>query len=155
MKNSQKFGEMLAFTLVEMMIAVVIVGLLASFAIPAFRRANTKSMNSRLLNDYRIHAEAFKRYALETGNYPPDGGFGSMPAGMDEYLPSTWLDSPAGGQWIWDYNQWGITAGISIRNPSVGTQQMALLDAQLDDGDLATGYFRKVNADRFTLVIEE
>ena len=143
------------FTLVEMMIVVVIVGLLASFAIPAFRQANIKSINSRLMNDYRIHAEAFKRFALETGAYPPDGGFGSMPVGMNEYLPATWLDSPVGGQWIWDNNDWGVTAAISIRNGNVTSQQMTQLDSLLDDGDLATGVFRKINADRFSLVIEE
>ena len=154
MKKGQNIG-LLGFTLVEMMIVVVIVGLLASFAIPAFRRANIEAINSRLLNDYRIHAEAFKRFALETGAYPPDGGFGSMPVGMSEYLPASWLDSPVGGQWIWDYNQWGITAGIGIRNANVSSQQMTLLDEQLDDGDLATGVFRKINADRYTLVIEE
>ena len=154
MKKTQKMGG-LGFTLVEMMIVVVIVGLLASFALPAFRRANTKSMNSRLMNDYRIHAEAFKRFALETGAYPPDGGFGAMPTGMNEYLPATWLDSPVGGQWIWDNNDWGVTAAISIRNGNVTSQQMTQLDSQIDDGDLATGMFRKINADRFSLVIEE
>ncbi len=154
MKKSQIMKSH-GFTLVEMMIVVVIVGLLASFAIPAFRQANTKSINSRLMNDYRIHAEAFKRFALETGAYPPDGGFGSMPVGMNEYLPATWLDSPVGGQWIWDNNDWGVTAAISIRNGNVTSQQMTQLDSQLDDGDLATGMFRKINADRFSLVIEE
>ena len=154
MNKTQKMGG-LGFTLVEMMIVVVIVGLLASFALPAFRRANTKSINSRLLNDYRIHAEAFKRFALETGAYPPDGGFGSMPLGMSEYLPVTWLNSPVGGQWIWDNNDWGVTAAISIRNGNVTSQQMSEVDSQIDDGDLATGMFRKINADRFSLVIEE
>ncbi len=70
MKKSNKMGSH-GFPLVEMMIVVVIVGLLASFALPVFRRANTKSINSRLLNDYRIHTEAFKRFGLETGAYPP------------------------------------------------------------------------------------
>ena len=78
-----------------------------------------------------------------------------MPAGMDEYLPATWLDSPVGGQWILDNNDWGVTAAISIRNGNVTSQQMTQLDSQLDDGDLATGMFRKINADRFSLVIEE
>jgi len=32
---------------------------------------------------------------------------------------------------------------------------MSEVDSQIDDGDLATGVFRKINADRFSLVIEE
>ena len=109
MRSFQKLG-LLGFTLVEMMIVVVIIGLLASFAMPALRRAHVESTNSRLLNDYRIHAEAFKRFALETGAYPPDGGFNPIPAGMSEYLPSTWLDSP------WVVNGFGtITTGALPR----------------------------------------
>ena len=78
-----------------------------------------------------------------------------MTVSMNEYLPTTWLNSPVGDQWIWDNNDWGVTAAISIRNGNVTSQQMTQLDGQLDDGDLATEMFRKINADRFTLVIKE
>ncbi len=142
-------------TLVEIMIIVVIIGILASMAIPAFRRVQLASENSRLMHDYTTFAEGFKRYSIENGAYPPDGSFNPIPTNMEPYLGNAWLNSPVGGQWIWDYNQWGVTAAISIRLSNATAKQMQMIDEQIDDGDLATGRFRRINWDRYALVIEE
>ncbi len=156
MYTTQKFGS-LGFTLVELMIVVSVITLLATFALEVFDvgRINLKSKNSRILNDFRTHSEAFVRNALENGDYAPDSRNASVPSGMNEYLSSSWLNSTVGGQWIWDHNNLGFTAGVSLSNAKVGTLQMSILDQQLDDGDLASGAFRKTSPDRYTLVIEE
>ncbi len=156
MKTSHKF-RLHGFTPVSMVIVVSTLALLTSVALPAinYKGINLKSQNARLLKDYRTHEEAFIRYALENDNYASDRGSVSMHSGMREYLPPTWVNSHAGGQWTWDYTVRGITAGISLNNANVETQQMMLLDAKFDDGDLATGSFRKTNINCYTLVIEE
>lgn len=148
-------GKQFSFTFVEIMIVVAILGLLISLSIPAFNRVKISSENSRIVNDYKTYAEAFKRYALENGSYPPDGGFNPLPTGMETYLPPAWTQSPVGGQWIWDYNQWGITAGVALRLPNIGIQQMQIVDSLIDDGDLSQGSFRKIIWDRYTFVIED
>ena len=53
------------FTLVEIMIVVVIIGLLAAMAIPAFQKVRANSVGSALVNDARQLASAAQQYILE------------------------------------------------------------------------------------------
>ena len=56
-----------AFTLVEIMIVVAIIGLLAALAIPGFVKARKQSQGRRILNDARQMDAAVDQWALETG----------------------------------------------------------------------------------------
>ncbi|HEY4299799.1 MAG TPA: prepilin-type N-terminal cleavage/methylation domain-containing protein [Candidatus Didemnitutus sp.] len=56
-----------AFTLVEIMIVVVIIGLLAAMAIPAFQKIKQRSQDNTVLNNARQLAAAADQYFLETG----------------------------------------------------------------------------------------
>ena len=55
------------FTLVEIMIVVVIIGLLAAMAIPAFQKVRTSSQNKTVLNNARQLSAAADQYYLENG----------------------------------------------------------------------------------------
>lgn len=55
------------FTLVEIMIVVVVIGLLATMAIPAFQKVKQKSQDNAVLNNARQLAAAADQYYLETG----------------------------------------------------------------------------------------
>ncbi len=61
--NKQNRG----FTLVEIMIVVVIIGLLASMAIPAFQKVRTNSQDKAVLNNARQLSAASDQYYLENG----------------------------------------------------------------------------------------
>ncbi len=63
MKNTSSKG----FTLVEIMIVVVIIGLLAPMAIPAFQKVRTSSQDKAVLNNARQLAAAADQYFLENG----------------------------------------------------------------------------------------
>ena len=62
MKNSKK-----GFTLVEIMIVVVIIGLLAAMAIPAFQKVRIASQNKAIVNNLRQLYGAAQQYFLEHG----------------------------------------------------------------------------------------
>ncbi|HBR92942.1 MAG TPA: pilus assembly protein [Opitutae bacterium] len=55
------------FTLVEIMIVVVIIGLLAAMAIPAFQKVRATSQEKAILNNLRQLASAADQYFLEYG----------------------------------------------------------------------------------------
>ena len=55
------------FTLVEIMIVVVIIGLLAAMAIPAFQKVRQSSQDKTILNKARQLAAAADQYYLENG----------------------------------------------------------------------------------------
>jgi type IV pilus assembly protein PilA len=55
------------FTLVEIMIVVVIIGLLAAMAIPAFQKVRASSQDMTVLNNMRQLGGAADQYFLEYG----------------------------------------------------------------------------------------
>lgn len=65
MKTSHRNSK--GFTLVEIMIVVVIIGLLAAMAIPAFQKVRENSVGKAMENDARQIAAAAQQYFLENG----------------------------------------------------------------------------------------
>ena len=63
----KKNTSLQGFTLVEIMIVVVIIGLLAAMAIPAFQKVRTSSQDKAVLNNARQLAAAADQYFLENG----------------------------------------------------------------------------------------
>jgi type IV pilus assembly protein PilA len=55
------------FTLVEIMIVVVIIGLLAAMAIPAFQKVRQNSQDKAVMNNLRQLSAAANQYFLEFG----------------------------------------------------------------------------------------
>lgn len=145
------------FTLVEIMIVVVIIGLLAALAVPAFARIHASAQNSRFVSDLRTFSQAFETYSLKNGNWPGNVGTGVVPPGMSGELNDgawTTAKNSVGGRWNWDLGMNGITAGISTTNVTATDAQMTAIDAKIDDGDLSTGRFQKFGT-RFTLILEQ
>lgn len=138
--RSRKAG----FTLVEIMVVVVIIGLLAALAIPAMQRVRERSRASRYANDFRQFEASFQRFALETGGFPTTAALGgAIPTGMTGYLPAAYsVVAPMGGSFGWS----GPSDYIIVRGGKETDSVMQKVDELLDDGDLTTGEFIKVAA---------
>jgi type II secretory pathway pseudopilin PulG len=122
------------------MVVVAIIGLLATLAIPALQRVQERSMASRVANDFRQFNEAFQRYVLETGQWPPSAPPSTVPGGMDGFLPAAFTrTSPLGGNYQWS----GPSHYLVLINSGASDSVMQRVDAMLDDGVLSTGEFSK------------
>lgn len=56
-----------AFTLVEIMIIVALIGLLAVLAIPSFIKDRKRTQGNRIISDARVIDAAINAWAMETG----------------------------------------------------------------------------------------
>jgi prepilin-type N-terminal cleavage/methylation domain-containing protein len=140
--KSSRLRPASAFTLVEIMIVVVIIGLLAAIAVPAFQRIRERSVASRMANDFRQFESAFQRYSMEYGTVPAPAAGGVIPTGMDGYLPISYTAvSPVAGNYLWS----GPSSNIVLRHSNATDSLMQRVDEILDDGNLTTGEFRKTS----------
>jgi prepilin-type N-terminal cleavage/methylation domain-containing protein len=101
-----------AFTLVEIMIVVAIIGLLAALAIPGFVKARKQSQGRRILNDARQMDAAIDQWALETGQ---TDGATVLTASAATYLKTAWKTTDL--------------LGNTYTLNTVGTNQMAVATA--------------------------
>jgi len=143
--------------LVEIMIVVVIIGLLAAMAIPAFQKIKVSSENSRFMNDLRTFKDALLVCVMETGVMDQGSGSGTLAPDLAEYLNSgLWLEGPnIGGQWDVEYAKSGVTLGIGVHNPTIPAEQILAIDESFDDGDVNTGKMRYIAGGRYYWVVEE
>ena len=140
------------FSLVEMGMVTLIIGVLASLAMPALKQAVLAARATSVTNDLRTFAGAFQAQAQQTGAYPPDVGIGIMPPLMVGSLGKTaWLrTTPIGGRYHWEYNRsfsgTRYRAAIGLRTQAqnrvtADRAQLTAIDRKIDDGNLATGNF--------------
>ena len=80
------------FTLLELMIVVMIVGILAAVAIPNFHGVLLKAEASRLMADAHTVSLAGYEVLAETGNFPSSRALGTIPPEMAGVLGDNFFD---------------------------------------------------------------
>ena len=109
--NNRIRNNKAAFTLVEIMIVVAIIGLLAALAIPGFVKARKQSQGRRIINDARQMDAAVDQWALENGKKDGDA--------VDTTGAATYLKT------AWNVND---LLGNAYTVGNVGTNQVAISD---------------------------
>ena len=114
-----------AFTLVEIMIVVAIIGLLAALAVPGFVRARKQSQGRRIINDCRQMDAGIDQWALETGQV--DGNAVDTTA-ASAYLKTAWQVNDLLG------NPYQVTVVGSTQIQVNATTKTALSGVNIDWG---------------------
>jgi prepilin-type N-terminal cleavage/methylation domain-containing protein len=152
-------GSSGGFTLVEIVVVTLIIGVLASIAIPLFMHARRDTQNTCFINDLRQLVAAFEFYSLEhRGQFPADRYPGETPPELIPYMPKgfRWSEpAPIGGQWDWDLNPsfFPCKAALSVYLPGRSDAEMTVIDGLIDDNNLNSGAFRKAE-NRFMYIVE-
>ncbi len=76
-----------AFTLVEIMIVVAIIGLLAAMILPSFLKSRKQSQGRRIVNDAREMDAAIDQWAMETSQ---TDGAAVNTTSASSYLKTAW-----------------------------------------------------------------
>ncbi len=147
-----------AFTLVELLVVVAIIGILAAVAIPGYSSYKQNARVASVVSDLKNIHSALEAYRTESNSYPDDVAGGSTPPGLAPFLKSDFFtsDTPVGGRY--DYNAQPVWGEVSIRieNATYITDDAGWekVDGVLDDGDLGGGKFRNI-ADGKAYVVSE
>ena len=109
------------FSLVELVVVVVIIGVLAGVAIPRTQTAVTRARATALVNDLRTVRQAAHEYRMEHGSWPPATEEGRIPDGLEEYLPDGFsFQGPRARVAFVNHaddriGEWGEGVGVGVR----------------------------------------
>ncbi len=144
------------FTLIEILIVVIILGILASIVIPQFAKASGDSSNATFVHDIKLLARLVAVQQHQSGSWPVDQAPGVYPPELvGKVDPGDWTQpTPLGGRWDMDAAVFGVTAGVSVYLPDRTPAQMIEVDRMIDDGDLTTGAFRQ-RVDGYIYILAE
>lgn len=138
------------FTLVEIMIVVVIIGMLASMAIPAFAKVRSDSNGSRFINDLRIFKDGVELFFMEQGHLPKDSNSGKLDVEMENYISKAVFEngSPIGGIWDIESEDTGVTLAVGVDKYDISKEELQEIDDRFDNGDLASGKLIEIESHR-------
>lgn len=154
-----------AFTVVEIMVVVVIIGLLAAAGLPSYRHLTMRSKVTAVENDLRQFATAIQTYTLQNGHWPANGDPQIIPPELASAIPDNFTrTSPIGGVYKWNFEvpADGVTAKAAIvvqtasGNPVSDDEDLFLMiDRQMDDGVLETGNIQLGSTNSLVFIIEK
>lgn len=138
-----------AFTLVEIIVVVIVIGILAAIAAPKFVGAQVDTELASTAEDLRAIEYAVSMYYAKHGSYPRDVNRSKAVSVLGEFFKTEnpfQKIAPIGG--VYDYEgppNWSPVQ-ISIRSERRGShsrERAQQLDEYMDNGDLSTGSVRR------------
>ncbi|MEE8348480.1 MAG: type II secretion system protein [Acidobacteriota bacterium] len=132
------------FSFLELMLVIVLIGILANLAIPAYSDALLRARAQAIIGDYLVVRTAVVDYFTRNATWPQDRGAGEYPEELSPYLEDRvqWAHplsaNPEGLQekeYVYDWENW-IQADGSSKHPETGV--LTGFTVQSDDLRLKT-----------------
>lgn len=122
-------------TLIEMLIVVVVMGILARFALPRVEDARRRAVAATIVSELNVIRDAAYHYNADLALWPLNTAVGKVPAGLSTYLVGGLSWTPKTNySYVWLLS--GMTGGdpatgtnSSLMGPGVSTTDAALRSA--------------------------
>ncbi len=119
------------FTLIEMLVVMVIIGLLAAIALLKFIDMRATARTAALTGDFRSVTVAALNYYADNETWPPEAGAGLVPAGLDSYLPGGLNTTFTRPEYVLDFDNQSVAGtplvsiGVTTTDPKLMTKLIA------------------------------
>jgi prepilin-type N-terminal cleavage/methylation domain-containing protein len=119
------------FTLVELLVVMIILGLLSSIALLKYVDLRATARTAALTGDFRSVTVAALNYYSDKEQWPPEAGAGMVPGGLESYLPGGLNASFTRPEYVLDYDNQSVSGSqlISIAVTTPDPRLMAKLIA--------------------------
>ena len=98
------------FTLIELMIAASIVGILAGFAIPNLKTMVFRARAADAAANMEVVRVAVLNYQADHLDWPAESAAGAIPTGLESYLPEGFTFSDS--EYQLDFESWSLPDGL-------------------------------------------
>ncbi|MGV6814315.1 MAG: type II secretion system protein [Phycisphaerales bacterium] len=142
-----------AFTMIELVVVITVIGILAAIVVPKFANAQADSRVAAAGEDILSMARTVEQYYHKNGYWPADTAAGVTPPELVALLKNNEAFAkpcPIGNAYDYGHvtatGSHTVTIGLvtSLSTSSISQDDAAALDAHLDDGVLTTGKFQAV-----------
>lgn len=143
------------FTLIEVLVVVVLLGVLVNIAVPAYRDVRIRADAAHVIADFNtVRLAAYDNFASNEF-YPGHSGWGVVPPALQPYLPGGFQFQYRTARYRW--RRWSRRNGTP-RNPN--RQAQLALQVRSDDQRFITAIRNQFKGDSYgnrrkiTLIIE-
>ena len=102
------------FSIVELLVVVVMLGILAAIAVPMYQKVTYRARAASIIHDFHVVRTAAFQYQAESHTWPPDDWQGRVPEELEQYLDGVRF---RGAGYVLDWENWdyedGPVLGIS------------------------------------------
>ena len=132
------------FTLVELVVVVMILGILAGIAAPRLIGTGSDAEMASLMTEVKVLFDAIELFTANNGSPPLDTYPGVCPPELEPYLDGTAFtrNRPLGGYWDYNVDPSGTRVNLEIYRPTVSTTMLSEIDNRWDDGNADTGWIQ-------------